>query len=189
VDSKARGVMIGLTLATTPAMIYRAMLEAIAYGTRSALEGIEYGLADADHKERFVKELVVVGGATRSEFFMQLYADVLGYRSTHVTNLPMQETSRLLFGCCPVLSLNLRCKLVTLTSPDAAMLSAAVVASAGCGLSGLSLSRTAEKFVKRGRCYLPDAKAHSSYTTIFKHYVQMHPKLKSLMHRMISDNK
>ena len=30
----AQGVMIGLTLATTPAMIYRAMLEAIAYGTR-----------------------------------------------------------------------------------------------------------------------------------------------------------
>ncbi len=71
-DAHLSGVLIGLTLATTSSEIYRALLEASAYGQRSIIDSFE----DAGLE---VKEIVACGGLTlRSPLLMQLLADITG---------------------------------------------------------------------------------------------------------------
>ena len=70
VDHDLSGVIVGLTLATTPEEIYLALLESTAFGTRTIIEAFEAsGVA--------VDEFVVVGGLLKNSFLMQLYADVI----------------------------------------------------------------------------------------------------------------
>ena len=70
VDHELSGVVVGLTLATRPHEVYRALLEATAFGTRTIVDAFEAnGVA--------VRELVVAGGLLRNAFLMQLYADVV----------------------------------------------------------------------------------------------------------------
>ena len=73
-DSAARGLLTGLTAATTRAHIARAALEAIGYQTRELVEAMQ-----ADSGEE-LKELRVDGGAAASDFLMQFQADILGKR-------------------------------------------------------------------------------------------------------------
>ena len=67
----ARGVWGGLTLAHTRAHLFRATLEAVAFGGRAVLETLEQAGVAA-------RELVVTGGAARSSLWMQIHADVFG---------------------------------------------------------------------------------------------------------------
>jgi L-ribulokinase len=69
VDHELSGMIVGLTLATRPEEVYRALLEATAFGTRKIIESFEAaGLP--------VQELVVAGGLLKNPFLMQMYADV-----------------------------------------------------------------------------------------------------------------
>ena len=62
-------MLIGSTLATSPEDIYRALMEATAFGTRTIIEDFEKsGVA--------VSELVIAGGMLRNPFLLQIYADV-----------------------------------------------------------------------------------------------------------------
>jgi FGGY-family pentulose kinase len=70
-DALARGAIWGLSLQSTRAHVYRALLESVAYGTKHILDTL------AVHGYQ-PSELVVAGGATRSPLFMQIYADVCG---------------------------------------------------------------------------------------------------------------
>lgn len=72
VDSRLTGLLIGQTLHTSQADIYRALIEATAFGARRILERIEeYGVT--------VDEVINCGGiAEKNQLFMQTYADVLG---------------------------------------------------------------------------------------------------------------
>ena len=72
VDVDLSGLLIGATLVTKPEEIYRALIEATAYGTRVIIETFEQsGVA--------VKELVAAGGLPeRNRLLMQIYADVTG---------------------------------------------------------------------------------------------------------------
>jgi L-ribulokinase len=71
VDHQLSGVIVGQTLATTCADIYRALLEATAFGTRMIVETfINSGVP--------VTELVVGGGLLKNRLLMQIYADVVG---------------------------------------------------------------------------------------------------------------
>lgn len=70
VDHDLSGVIMGLTLATRPEEVYRALLEATAFGTRVIVEAFEAGGVP-------VEEFVVAGGLKRNSFLMQLYADIL----------------------------------------------------------------------------------------------------------------
>jgi len=71
VDPTSRGVIRGLTLSHTRAHVYRAILEAIVYGTTVILDRFRtLGI--------HVTELVACGGATRSPFWMKLHADITG---------------------------------------------------------------------------------------------------------------
>ncbi|HET9125345.1 MAG TPA: ribulokinase [Solirubrobacteraceae bacterium] len=69
VDHTLSGLIIGLTLATRPPEIYRALLESTAYGTREIVENFERSGVP-------VRELVVAGGLLKNPVLMQIYADV-----------------------------------------------------------------------------------------------------------------
>jgi L-ribulokinase len=72
VDQRLTGLMLGLTLHTTPAEIYRALVEATAFGARVIMERYEeYG----DPVDRIVN----CGGiAAQNPMVMQIYADAMG---------------------------------------------------------------------------------------------------------------
>jgi glycerol kinase len=71
-DSGARGLLTGITAATSQAHIVRAALESIAYQVRELVAAME-----ADSGER-LSELRVDGGAAVNNFLMQFQADILG---------------------------------------------------------------------------------------------------------------
>ena len=78
IDSSLSGLFVGMTLRTRPEELFRALVEANAFGTRVILENFE---ASGVKIENFV----AVGGITRkSPFVMQLLADVLG-KEIHVS--------------------------------------------------------------------------------------------------------
>jgi L-ribulokinase len=69
VDHGLSGLVVGLTLQTRPPDIYRALLEATAFGTRVIVEAFEaHGVP--------VTELVVAGGLIKNRLLMQIYSDV-----------------------------------------------------------------------------------------------------------------
>jgi L-ribulokinase len=70
VDAELSGMMIGMTIATTAPEMYRALLEATAYGTRKIIEAFESNGVP-------VKKLVAAGGLpAKNPLMMQIYADV-----------------------------------------------------------------------------------------------------------------
>ena len=72
VDPLLTGVLLGQTLYTTQAEIYRALIEATAFGARAILERLrEYGVR--------VDRIVCAGGiAEKNPMLMQIYADITG---------------------------------------------------------------------------------------------------------------
>ncbi len=72
VDADLTGLLIGATLATHPEEVYRALIEATAYGTRVIIEAFEQNGVP-------VHELVACGGLPeKNRLLMQIYADVTG---------------------------------------------------------------------------------------------------------------
>jgi L-ribulokinase len=72
VDANLSGLLIGATLGTRSPDIFRALIEATAFGTQMIIETFErHGVA--------VNELVACGGlAERNKLLLQIYADVTG---------------------------------------------------------------------------------------------------------------
>jgi len=70
VDHELSGMIVGETLATKPEDIYRALIEATAFGARRIVEAFN----DAGVP---VREFVAAGGLIKNPFLMQIYADVL----------------------------------------------------------------------------------------------------------------
>ena len=72
VDVDLSGLLIGATLGTKAEDIYRALIEATAYGTRVIIEAFEKNGVP-------VEELVACGGLPeKNKLLMQIYADVTG---------------------------------------------------------------------------------------------------------------
>ena len=70
VDADLTGLMLGMTLNTKPEEIYRALIEATAYGTNVIIEAFQSNGVP-------VNEIVACGGLPeRNEMLMQIYADV-----------------------------------------------------------------------------------------------------------------
>jgi L-ribulokinase len=76
VDHELSGVLVGATLATRAEDIYRALIEATAFGARTIVETFERSGVP-------VEEFTAAGGLLKNEFLMQIYADVLR-RPIHV---------------------------------------------------------------------------------------------------------
>jgi L-ribulokinase len=72
VDQQLTGLLVGQTLYTTPAEVYRALIEATAYGALTIINRYEeYGVK--------ISEVVNCGGiAEKSPLVMQTYADITG---------------------------------------------------------------------------------------------------------------
>jgi L-ribulokinase len=72
VDQRLTGLLVGQSLYTTPAEIYRALVEATAFGALTIINRFEeYGVK--------VKSVVNCGGiAEKSSLVMQIYADIIG---------------------------------------------------------------------------------------------------------------
>ncbi|WP_028644958.1 ribulokinase [Nocardioides sp. URHA0020] len=71
VDHELTGLVLGQTLATRPEDVYRALLEATAFGTRVIVETFrDSGVP--------VEEFIVAGGLAKNRLLMQIYADVTG---------------------------------------------------------------------------------------------------------------
>jgi len=72
VDQRLTGAMIGMTLHTTPGEMYRALVEATAFGARVIMERFEeYG--------QKVDRVVNCGGiSAKNPMVMQVYADIMG---------------------------------------------------------------------------------------------------------------
>ena len=72
VDPLLTGLILGCTLHTTQAEIYRALIEATAFGARAIIERMrEYGVP--------IERVVCAGGiAEKNPLLMQIYADVTG---------------------------------------------------------------------------------------------------------------
>lgn len=69
VDHELSGLVVGLTLATRPEDVYRALLEATAFGTRVIVEAFrDSGVP--------VEKFVVAGGLQKNGLLMQIYSDV-----------------------------------------------------------------------------------------------------------------
>ncbi len=84
-DPQARGVICGLTLRHTRGHVYRALIEATAYGVRHNLEA----LLEAERPVR----LVCIGGGTQGKLWPQIVSDVTG----RAQDVPA-ETSGASFG-------------------------------------------------------------------------------------------
>ncbi|MDM7991174.1 ribulokinase [Arthrobacter sp. zg-Y877] len=70
VDHELSGLLVGLTLATRPHEVYRALFEATAFGTRTIIETFAASGVP-------VTEFIAAGGLVKNRFLMQVYADVL----------------------------------------------------------------------------------------------------------------
>jgi len=72
IDQRLTGMLVGMTLHTKPAEIYRALVEATAFGARAIIERlVEYDVP--------VERVVCCGGiSAKNRMVMQIYADILG---------------------------------------------------------------------------------------------------------------
>jgi L-ribulokinase len=72
VDPRLTGLLVGATLHTTRAEVYRALIESTAFGARMIIERLrEYGVP--------IRRIVCAGGvAEKNPLLMQVYADVTG---------------------------------------------------------------------------------------------------------------
>jgi len=73
VDPRLTGLIVGQTLHTTRSEIYRALIEATAFGARAIVDRLgEKGVG--------IDRVVCCGGISeKNDLFMQIYADVLGH--------------------------------------------------------------------------------------------------------------
>jgi len=72
VDQRLTGLMLGQTLKTKPEEVYRALIEATAFGALTIIQRFEeYGIK--------ISEIINCGGiAEKNRLVMQIYADVIG---------------------------------------------------------------------------------------------------------------
>lgn len=92
VDGDLSGMILGCTLASAPEDVFRALVEATAYGTRTILEFFEAA-------EIPVNEFYAAGGiAQKNPFMMQVYADITGREIRVVESSQLPAFSAALYG-------------------------------------------------------------------------------------------
>jgi L-ribulokinase len=92
VDADLRGLLVGMTLATRAHEIYRALIEATAFGTRVIVEAFESAGVP-------VEGIVACGGLPeRNKLLMQIYADVTGRELTVAASKEAPALGSAMFG-------------------------------------------------------------------------------------------
>jgi sugar (pentulose or hexulose) kinase len=173
-DSRARGAIWGMSLGTTRAHMWRAMLEGVAYGTRSMVECMVAATGGSE-----LSTLVVVGGATRSAVFMQLLSDVLGRSLT----VPSSAEATLLGAAIVAVA--------GLAASDASN-SASPSTSSGSAARGACLAREMSAlcriWIHSTTSYEPHTERHERYQFYFEQYCSTYPRLREGMHEMVEYN-
>ena len=86
------GLLVGMTLATRPPEIYRALIEATAFGTRVIIDAFETAGVPVDG-------IVACGGLPeRNELLMQIYADVTGREFSVAASAQTPALGAAMFG-------------------------------------------------------------------------------------------
>jgi FGGY-family pentulose kinase len=95
-DPGLRGAVLGLTVGTTPAQLYRAAVEGVAYGTRQVLDSfLTAGVP--------VEDIHVSGGIRHNPLWLQITADVLG-RPLRLAGRPEGAGDNLTLRACAVIA-------------------------------------------------------------------------------------
>lgn len=81
-DAHAKGVLFGLSFATTRAHLYRAVMEGVAYS-------LEHNIRTASEAGVEIDAMYAVGGAANSDVWTQIKADVTG----KTINVPAADTA------------------------------------------------------------------------------------------------
>ena len=93
-DAELTGVMLGLTLATRPAEIYRAALESTAFGTLKIIKQMEDGGLP-------IESIYACGGLPNSNpLCMQIFADVTGREIKIAASEQTVALGSAMFGAC-----------------------------------------------------------------------------------------
>ena len=92
VDADLRGLLVGMTLATRAAEIYRALIEATAFGTRVIVDAFESAGVP-------VAGIVACGGLPdRNKLLMQIFADVTGREFAVAASRQVPALGAAMFG-------------------------------------------------------------------------------------------
>ncbi len=92
VDTHLTGLLLGATLLTKPEEIYRALIEATAFGTNMIVEAFESAGVKID-------ELYACGGLSqKNNMLMQIYADVTGREISVAESLQTPALGAAMFG-------------------------------------------------------------------------------------------
>lgn len=92
VDADLTGMMLGMTLQTRPEEMYRALIEATAYGARMIMDTFDESGVEIDR-------LMACGGiAKKNPFLMQIYADVLNREIEVVRSTQAPALGAAMFG-------------------------------------------------------------------------------------------
>lgn len=91
-DADLTGLIVGLTLSTSPVEIYRALLESVAFGTRRIVENfVAHGVP--------IDSIVACGGiAQKNELLMQIYADACNLPVVVCASTEVPARGSALFG-------------------------------------------------------------------------------------------
>ena len=92
VDVDLTGMMLGMTLTTKPEEMYRALIEATAYGARVIMDNFEQSGVH-------IGTLIACGGiAKKNPFLMQVYADVMNREIQVVRSTQAPALGSAMFG-------------------------------------------------------------------------------------------
>jgi L-ribulokinase len=162
VDVDLTGMLLGATLATKPEDIYRALIEATAYGTRMIIDTFQAsGVA--------VDEIVACGGLPeRNKLLMQIYADV-----TACGGLP--ERNKLLMQIyADVTGREIRVSASEQTPALGSAMFGAVAAGRAAGGYD-SIFEAAQHMARlKDEVYAPIAQHSAVYDQIYAEYVRLH---------------
>ena len=162
-DPLMRASFIGLSLAHKRGHLWRAILEAICYGTKHAIDS----MTAAGHK---CEEIIIAGGATRSNLFLQMHSDVCG--------------------------LPITCNLYD----NAPLVGCAILAYAGtmnCNDNGpdtfdtyandihLKIQKGIDKLVKVSHVVQPNLNATLKYSEMYKLYKQIPRSIEHITHALV----
>ncbi|MGI6020341.1 MAG: FGGY-family carbohydrate kinase [Lachnospiraceae bacterium] len=89
-DSYAKGAIYGLTMQHTWKHIYRAILEAVAFGTHNIISNF-------DEQGYTVNDIVACGGVTKNKPWIQMISDITGKKI--IIN---RDSQAAVLGCCVV---------------------------------------------------------------------------------------
>ncbi|MFA5864125.1 MAG: FGGY-family carbohydrate kinase [Phycisphaerae bacterium] len=146
-DTQASALIMGLNLNTTRFQIARAIMEGIAYELRLNQELLQ----EAGVQVKFYK---AIGGAAKSDFWMQLYADIL--------DRPIS----------------------LLQTTECAAWGVALLAASAAGLLKDTPDEVAKKISTPGKQYTPREDQVKAYNDRLQIYRQIYPKNKDLIHQL-----